>query len=140
VVRGEVYRDIVTARAGGACEYCRLVERACGVTFHIEHITPQHAGGETVLSNLALSCPGCNLSKSGRLHAINASGDQVPLFNPRRYEPSVLGWHIHFSLDRESGVVIGRTETGEETVQALAINSATRLYARKLQIQVGAIS
>ena len=34
MVRIEAYRQLVVARAGGACEYCRLLELATGVTFH----------------------------------------------------------------------------------------------------------
>lgn len=56
----EAYRQIVVARAGGACEYCRLLEAATGVTFHVEHVLPRAQGGNTTLANLALSCPGCN--------------------------------------------------------------------------------
>ena len=36
--QAEVYRQIVTARAGGACEYCQLLETATGVTFQLDHI------------------------------------------------------------------------------------------------------
>jgi hypothetical protein len=42
----EAYRQLVVSRAGGACEYCRLVEAAAGVTFHIEHILPRSLGGQ----------------------------------------------------------------------------------------------
>ncbi len=50
----EAYRRLVVARAGGACEYCRLLQDASGVTFHLEHVVPRSAGGKTVLANLAL--------------------------------------------------------------------------------------
>jgi hypothetical protein len=42
---------LVVARAGGACEYCRLLQDAAGVTFHVEHIRPRTLGGQTDLSN-----------------------------------------------------------------------------------------
>jgi hypothetical protein len=38
--QAEHLRHLVEARAGGACEYCRLLQAACGVTFHLEHILP----------------------------------------------------------------------------------------------------
>jgi hypothetical protein len=94
----EACRPLVVARAGGACEYCRLLQEAAGVTFHVEHVQPQTLGGQTVLSNLALSCPGCNLSKGSRTTGRDASGMEMPLFNPRLYEPwlwvgiSTLSW------------------------------------------------
>ena len=35
------YRQLVVARAGGACEYCRLLQAATGMTFHIQHIADE---------------------------------------------------------------------------------------------------
>lgn len=136
----EAYRRIVVARAGGACEYCRLSQDASGVTFHIEHIVPASLGGQTVLTNLALSCPGCNLSKAQRLRGTDASGGESSLFNPRAYDPALLGWHLHFELDRETGRLRGRTAIGEATVAALKMNSRQRVFARKLQIVAGLIA
>lgn len=133
-------RQLVLARAGGACEYCRLIESACGVTFHVEHFTPESLGGETILANLVLSCPGCNLAKGARTTGVDGSGMERPLYNPRKYEPTHLGWHIHFLLDPMSGVISGRTRIGEATVLLLAMNGANRLYARQLQIRIGLIS
>jgi len=137
--RAEAYRQIVTARAGGICEYCLLVEAATGVTFHIEHVIPRSVRGPTNIGNLALSCPGCNLAKAERVMAKDSSGQLQPLFNPRRYEPWLLGWHIHFALDRQSGVVMPRSPIGEATAWALGMNDANRLFARKLQLQAGLI-
>jgi 5-methylcytosine-specific restriction endonuclease McrA len=82
MARAEAYRHLVVSRAGGTCEYCRLVQAATGVTFHIEHILPQHQGGKTILHNLALSCPGCNLAKSektsGRTKRVASSLSSIP--------------------------------------------------------------
>ena len=101
----EAYRQLVAARAGGVCEYCRLLQAATGVTFHIEHLVPRSLGGQTVMSNLALSCPGCNLAKADRTTGQNQSGKTHPLINPRDYQPFLLGWHLHFTLDRDSGLI-----------------------------------
>ena len=131
----EAYRQLVTSRAGGACEYCRLVEAAAGVRFHIEHILPRSRGGQTLLNNLALSCPGCNLAKADRTTGYDRTGAIEPLFNPRDFEPSSLGWHLHFILDRESGLILPRTATGEATIQTLKVNNHQRVFARKLQIR-----
>lgn len=94
-------RRLVAARAGGACEYCRLLEAASGVTFHVEHVLPRSQGGRTELSNLALSCPGCNLAKADRISGFDNSGREQLLYNPRQFEPALLGWHLHFVLERE---------------------------------------
>src|SRR5262245_61174319 len=120
----EAYRQIVEARAGGGCEYCRLLQAATGGTFHIEHVVPRSRGGQTVLSNLALSCPGCNLAKSDRTAGNDEAGQSTTLFNPRDYEPSLLGWHLHFILDLDTGIIVPRTPTGAVTASTLRMNDA----------------
>ncbi len=130
MARTEAFRELVAARAGGACEYCRLLQAATGVLFHLEHIIPRSHGGETVLQNLALSCPGCNLAKADRTSGADAAGLIQPLFNPRDFEPWLLGWHLHFALDRDSGVIVPRTPTGEASVATLKMNDPLRLFAQ----------
>jgi len=92
------------------------------------------------LSNLALSCPGCNLAKAGRTTGIDLSGQVQPLFNPRDFQPSLLGWHLHFILDRNSGMILPRSPVGEATVTTLRMNDTNRTFARKLQIAAGLIA
>ncbi len=140
MVQAEAYRQLVVARAGGVCEYCRLVELATGITFHIEHVVPRVLDGQTVMANLALSCPGCNLAKSERTTGRDESGHVQSLFNPREYEPWLLGWHLHFVLHRESGTILPRTPVGEATILTLAVNSDRRVFARRLQIRAGLIA
>ena len=136
----EAFREIVVARAGGACEYCRLLEAPTGVTFHVEHVLARSQGGETVLANLALSCPGCNMAKGSRTRGRDRSENEQPLFNPRQYEPSLLGWHLHFALDLSSGMILPRTPVAEATASVLNVNSPNRVFARMLQIQAGLIA
>jgi hypothetical protein len=59
------------------------------------------------------------------------------LFNPRAYDPPVFGWHIHFLLDHQSGLILPRTPVGEATIRALDMNCPPRFYARTIQIKVG---
>ena len=101
---------------------------------------PRSQGGATALSNLALSCPGCNLAKGERTTGEDDSGRTHALFNPRNYKPWLLGWHLHFALNRESGLVVAQTQTGEATIATLGMNGAIRVFARQLQIRVGLIS
>jgi hypothetical protein len=140
MARVEPYRKFVAARAGGACEYCRLLEAVTGVLFHLEHVVPRCRGGTTVLTNLALSCPGCNLAKADRTSGEDQDGVVQPLFNPRDFEPWLLGWHLHFSLDRDSGVIVPRTPIGEASVATLNMNDGLRVFARKLQLLAGLIA
>lgn len=137
--QAESYRSLVEARAGGACEYCRLLQAAAGVTFHIEHLIPRSHNGPTALSNLGLSCPGCNLAKSDRTTGQDGSGRTQRIYNPRDYEPALLGWHLHFFLDRETGMIVARTPEGDATVRTLRMNDPIRVFARKLQIETGLI-
>ena len=136
----EAYRQLVVARAGGACEYCRLLEAATGVTFHMEHVWPRCQHGQTVMGNLALCCPGCNLAKADRTIGKDRKGNIQSLFNPRDFEPWLLGWHLHFLLDHESGMIAPRTAMGEATIDTLNMNHANRVFARRLQIQAGLIA
>jgi hypothetical protein len=136
----EAYRPIVVARARGACEYCRLLQDATGVTFHVEHVRPKSLGGQTDLNNLALSCPGCNLSKSHRLTGTDLSGKEQAIYSPRGYDPSPLGWYLHFTLDKASGRIAARTPIGEATIRLLNMNDRQRVFARKLQIDAGLIA
>ena len=131
---------MIAARAGGACEYCRLLEAATGVTFHIEQVLPQIRGGVTSLENLALSCPGCNLAKGGRVSGEDRRGHEQPLFNPRAFQSWLLGWHPHFVLARDTGLISARTPIGDATIGALKMNDANRLFARRIQIQAGLIA
>lgn len=140
MARVEAYRRFVVARAGGACEYCRLLQDASGVTFHVEHVIPRASGGKTVLGNLALSCPGCNLAKADRTRGIDASGTLRELFNPRAYEPWLLGWHLNFALERDTGRIVALTPLGEATILVLNVNSPRRAFARQLQIAAGLIA
>jgi hypothetical protein len=136
----EAYRDLVVARAAGGCEYCRLLEVATGVPFHIDHVIPRPLGGKTTLANLALSCPGCSLSKRDRRTGRDMAGNEQSLFNPREYEPWSLGWHMHFALERSSARIIAQSAIGEATIRALNMNSKQRVFARKLQIRFGLLA
>jgi 5-methylcytosine-specific restriction endonuclease McrA len=53
-------RRLVFARAKGRCEYCHTPEGFVPGSFEVEHIIPRSKGGQTILNNLALSCPACN--------------------------------------------------------------------------------
>jgi hypothetical protein len=74
------------------------------------------------MSNLALSCPGCNLAKAKLSSGEDETGQTQALSNPRDYEPWLLGWHLHFALDREAGIILPLTPMGEATVNTLRMN------------------
>lgn len=122
----EAIRQVV-ARAADRCEYCRMHQSLQGATFHVEHITPQAAGGSDEPENLALACPACNLAKSSRTAVPDPdTGDPVPLFNPR-----ADSWADHFGW--EDRRVVGRTPTGRATVAALNFNHPRRVLIREAE-------
>jgi hypothetical protein len=118
-LRGEVVR-----RARDRCEYCGLSQAGQEAVFHVDHVVPVVAGGETTLENLALACVSCSLRKGARQMAPDPQGgEKAPLFNPRRE-----GWRLHFRWD---GVrVVGLTPTGRATVVALCMNRPLALAIR----------
>ena len=102
--------QLVATRAGQRCEYCRMHQALQGATFHIEHIVPQSRGGTSEPSNLALSCPSCNLHKSDRLQIADPdSNTMVSLFNPR-----IDSWSDHFRWQEYQ--LVGLTSVGKATV------------------------
>ena len=124
-------RRAVIRRAGGRCEYCGLAQAGQEATFHIDHVVPVTAGGQTVLENLAPACVSCSLRKSARQTAVDPqSGKEAVLYNPR-----LDIWNEHF---RWAGVHIeGITETGRATIKALGLNRPLVLAIRLEEVERG---
>ena len=99
----------------------------------IEHIIPLVAGGTSDEENLWLSCPICNGHKGMQTHYPDPESKQiVPLFNPRQQI-----WSEHFAWSEEGTQVLGITETGRATVEALALNSELRVRSREIWVKAG---
>ncbi len=124
-------RTPVIERSGGRCEYCRLSQIGQEATFHIDHVMPVSAGGESVIDNLALACVSCSLRKGARQSAIDPDTNiEVSLFNPRRDL-----WSAHFFWE---GVrLVGLTATGRATIEALDLNRPLILAIREEEIALG---
>jgi len=117
----------VRQRAGDCCEYCRLPQSCQEATFHIDHVTPRDADGETVVENLALACVTCSLKKAAKTHVTDSrTGRKVAIFNPRKQS-----WETHFEWTR-SWRLRGRTATGRATVTALGMNRPAIIAIRQL--------
>ncbi len=105
-------------RARGVCEYCLSPANHSSDYFSIEHIHPRILGGTNQISNLALSCQGCNSHKFTHTTAIDPmNGTLAPLFHPRRDR-----WAEHFVWNEDFTRVIGRTPTGRATTEHLHLN------------------
>ncbi len=124
-------RRLVLRRSSERCEYCGLSQAGQEATFHIDHVTPVAAGGETVAANLALACVSCSLRKSAKQTAVDPeTKTEVPLFNPRRDI-----WSEHFQWD---GVrVVGLTAQGRATIETLALNRSLILAIRREEAALG---
>ncbi len=117
-------RRSVIQRANNCCEYCGISQIGQVATFHIDHVIPVVAGGETTAENLALACVSCSLRKGARQKlADSETGEVVYIFNPRQQR-----WNAHFTWN---GVeLIGLTAIGRAMVQALDLNRSTMLAIR----------
>jgi len=122
-------RAAIEERAGFRCEYCRLPVRGQIATFPVDHPTPRSSGGLTVLANLALACPHCNGHKWAHTAALDhASGELVPLFNPRMDR-----WEEHFQWAAADRTILeGRTACGRATVELLQMNHLNMVDIRRL--------
>ncbi len=104
-----------------------------GVTFEIDHIIPEAAGGKTNLSNLCLSCPTCNRYKGARQTATDPeSGVVVNLFHPIDQD-----WGVHFTWNDDHSMVLGLTPIGRATVEALRINRSGIIQLRQYWTALG---
>ncbi len=99
----------------------------------IEHIIPLAAGGPSTEENLWLACPLCNGHKAAQTHHIDpASGERVPLFNPRQQV-----WNEHFCWSEDGAEIIGKTACGRATVIVLKLNNQYLVRARHRWVAVG---
>lgn len=127
------WHDRVALRARYRCEYCRAPELVFNFFFEVEHIVPLSQYGKDLSSNLALACRSCNLYKGSTLYHLDPEiGFMEQLFNPRRDK-----WHIHFNVDPEIGIIVGKTPVGRATIACLRINSTTQLTARRQWMRLG---
>ena len=96
-------RRCVIQRADNRCEYCGISQVGQVATFHIDHIIPAIAGGETIAENLALACVSCSLRKGARQNIKDVvSGEVVSIFQPASTEIErafCLGWSSSFGIN-----------------------------------------
>lgn len=117
-------RQLTIQRAGNRCEYCGISQIGQVATFHIDHIIPVAAGGETSAENLALACVSCSLRKGAHqvLEDVE-TGENVLIFNPRQQS-----WTEHFAWEGQH--IVGLTAVGRAVVKALDLNRPTMLAIR----------
>ncbi|MCC3419868.1 MAG: HNH endonuclease [Microcoleus sp. PH2017_29_MFU_D_A] len=129
-------RRMVCDRANGYCEYCLIPETLALSSHQIDHIIAEKHSGETVESNLALSCSICNKNKGSDIASIDPeTGEVVRLYNPRKDS-----WEDHFQIQTENGTIQPLTAIGRVTVRLLQVNRAEYLIERKLSIKIQSLT
>jgi hypothetical protein len=119
-------RKLVINRASERCEYCLIHSCYSIYTHEVDHIIAIKHGGKTSSENLALSCLSCNRHKGSDFATIDAAtGEIVPLFNPRRQI-----WDEHFYF--EGARIEGKTQIGQATARLLQFNLPNRLLQRQV--------
>lgn len=125
-------RSSVREHFVGQCAYCQTAESLTVVTFEIEHIEPRSSGGLTEFENLCLACPACNRFKSNRTIGRDESGRESRLFHPHRDL-----WLEHFDWSVNGTVIVGLTNIGIATVNALRMNRQQVVAVRALWVEAG---
>ena len=117
------------------CAYCQTAESLTVVTFEIEHIVPQSAGGTTTPENLCLACPACNRYKAVQQTAVDPLTNQtVSLFHPQQQR-----WLDHFvwnedatGIDKSGGVEHISDALGYLVCELYPLRRPTRVEQHRL--------
>jgi hypothetical protein len=126
-------RAKITAAAKHRCGYCQTQIIVIGSFLTVDHIVPLAAGGKTEENNLWLACNSCNIYKGDRTHYDDPqSGLSVALFNPRTQE-----WDEHFLWSGDGIFILGKTEVGRATIDALKLNNEYIVRSRRRWVSVG---
>ena len=121
-------KRIVAERARECCEYCGCQLQFSPDSFSVEHIIPFCRQGSSDLSNLALSCQGCNNRKYTSIDAIDpATGEVTPLYHPRQDR-----WTDHFTWNQDYTLMLGLTPTGRATIERLQLNRSGVVNLRRV--------
>ena len=125
------HRHLVSERAGGRCEYCRIPQVLDLLPFQIDHIRSEKHHGTTVLANLAWTCFYCNSYKGPNVAGFDPDTQGIErLFNPRTDK-----WDDHFCWD--AGVLHGKSSIGKTTIDVLRINDEIRVEFRLTLMRAG---
>ena len=130
--RKKQLRRLLSIRADGRCEYCRVLEYLSNYEFHIEHIIGLQHGGTSFSSNLAFACSWCNWKKGPNISTIlTPVGPLIPLFNPRKQN-----WFDHLEVG-STGWLIGKSDIGESTIKLLELNHSEKVIERFEMMESG---
>lgn len=125
-------RRFVEQRARGYCEYCGVPDNFGYLPHEVDHIYAEKHGGQTIESNLGLSCFFCNRYKGSDLASLDPidGATVVRLFHPRRDT-----WSDHFQL--VDARIEPRTDVGRVTVRLYHFNDTERITERVMLLIIG---
>ena len=124
-------RRLVSLRAGGKCEYCRMPLEFDELPAALDHIIAIKHHGGTTAENLAYACFHDNNYKGDNLAGVGPEDSTLTrLFNPR-----ADSWSEHFEF--RQGEIVPRTAIGRVTLYVLNMNAPVRVTARRLLFATG---
>jgi HNH endonuclease len=129
----ERLRQKVRQNAKNRCEYCLSHQDYVMGRLQIDHIEPIVLGGKDREENLCLACELCNQYKWTQTEAIDLqTGQTIALFHPRQQT-----WSEHFAWSSDKITILGRTECGRATIEALKLNNTLALTVRRNWVRAG---
>ena len=129
----EYLRRFVRERAGNRCEYCLCHQDYVFGILQIDHVMPIAKGGSDTEDNLCLACELCNQHKWTKTeHTDPQTGKSVALFDPRKQK-----WNEHFTWNTDGTIIIGLTDYGRATVDALKLNNDLSVNVRRNWVRAG---
>ncbi len=129
----EHVRILVRERANNRCEYCLCHQDYVMGRLQIDHVVPIAKRGSDTEDNLCLACELCNQHKWTKTEDTDPqTGKQVSLFNPRKQN-----WSDHFIWSSDGIQIIGLTECGRATVNALRLNNNLSVTVRRNWVLAG---
>jgi hypothetical protein len=132
-ILSEIIKERVRQRAKNRCEYCLSRQEYVLGRLQIDHIQPVAKGGSNTEDNLCLACELCNQYKWTQTEGLDPdSGKVVSLFNPRNQK-----WKEHFTWNVNGAEIIGITDCGRATIEALRLNNNLAIIVRKNWVEAG---
>ena len=129
----EYVRQLVRERAGNRCEYCLCHQDYVFGRLQIDHVYPIAKGGLDTESNLCLACELWNQHKWIKTDDTDPrTGKRAALFDPRRQR-----WNDHFKWNTEGTDIIGQTDSGCATINALKFNNDLAVTVRRNWVRAG---
>ena len=129
----EEIRARVRAKSGNRCGYCQSLQKYVLGILEIDHIIPKATGGTDNEENLWLACSLCNNYKGIQTHAV----DPVTQFCVKLFNPRTQQWLQHFSWSQDGTEIIGLTDCGRATVNAIQLNNQISVTVRRQWVSAG---